>query len=100
MSSIYDYEEQERPPSVPYIVHEGAMAREERTIKRLWILCIIMFVALVVTNAGWMYYENQFIDVVDESIETSTEGGGNAYGTIVSGNRSSVTYGEDKGDKD
>ena len=26
---------------VPYIVHESILARMERTIKRLWILCII-----------------------------------------------------------
>lgn len=49
---------------IPYIVHESEMARQERTVKRLWILCIIMFVALVVTNAAWIHYESQFEDVV------------------------------------
>lgn len=37
---------------VPYFVHEGMLARQERTIKRLWILCIIIFLALIGTNAG------------------------------------------------
>lgn len=50
--------------TVSYIVHEGAMARQERTIKRLWILCIIIFLALIGTNAGWIYYENSFEDIV------------------------------------
>ena len=49
---------------ISYFVHEAEMARQERTIKRLWILCIIMFLALVITNAGWIVYENQFEDVV------------------------------------
>ena len=48
---------------IPYYVHEGEMARQERHIKRLWILCLVIFAALVVTNAGWIYYENQFEDV-------------------------------------
>ena len=49
---------------VPYIVHEGMLARQERTIRRLWILCIVIFFALVGTNAGWIWYESQFEEVV------------------------------------
>ena len=45
---------------VPYIVHEGILTRQERNIKRLWILCIIIFLALVGTNAAWIWYESQF----------------------------------------
>lgn len=41
------------PETIPYIVHEDHMVRQERTIRRLWILCIIIFIALVGTNAGW-----------------------------------------------
>ena len=72
---------------VPYFIHEGEMARQERTIKRLWILCIIIFLALVVTNAGWIWYENQFEDVtVKQDVETGlgdalVSGTGNVYGT-------------------
>lgn len=51
-------------PDVPYLVHEQDMARQERTIKRVWILCIILIIALIGTNAGWLYYENSFEDVV------------------------------------
>lgn len=49
---------------IPYIVHEGDMARQERTIKRLWILCILLIILLCGSNAAWFYYENQFEDVV------------------------------------
>lgn len=45
---------------VPYVVHEGAMVRMERTIKKLWIIIIILIAALLGTNAAWIYYESQF----------------------------------------
>lgn len=56
--------EKNEQAQVPYFVHEGIMARMERTNKRFWILCIIMFLALVVSNAGWIWYESQWEDVV------------------------------------
>lgn len=45
---------------VPYIVHESDMARLERTIKRLWILLILLIVLLVGSNVAWLAYESQF----------------------------------------
>ena len=49
---------------VPYVVHEGILARQERTVKRLWVLCIVTFItlfsALVITNGVWVYYEHQW----------------------------------------
>ena len=73
--SYYDTDSQR--PDVPYMVHEGACVRLERTIRRLWILCIIMFLALVITNAGWIWYEAQFEDVVTtETYESDADDGG------------------------
>ena len=46
--------------TVPYIVHEGMMARAERTAKRLWITILLLIVLLVGTNAGWIWFESQF----------------------------------------
>lgn len=54
-------------PDVPYIVHEEAMVKMERTIKRLWILCIIMFVSLIISNGIWIYYESQW-----QCVDTTT----------------------------
>jgi hypothetical protein len=70
----------ENAPQIPYSIHEGMMARQERTIRRLWILCIIIFIALIATNAGWIYYESQFTDeIVTERIEQDVDtGNGNA----------------------
>lgn len=79
---------------VPYKVHERDMARIERANKRLWITILALVVLLVATNAGWIWYESQFIEETTETVETSTDGGGNAYGTIVSGDNSEVNYGE------
>lgn len=36
----------------------------ERTIKRLWIVVILLVILLVLTNAMWLYRESQFEDVV------------------------------------
>lgn len=65
---------------IPYFVHEGMMARQERTIRRLWILCIIIFLAFVASNAAWIWYESQFTDeIVTEEIEQDVDtGNGNA----------------------
>lgn len=59
---------------VPYIVHESDMARLERTIKRLWILLIILIVLLVGSNVAWIAYESQFTEeVVTTEIEAEQE---------------------------
>ena len=74
---------------VPYIVHESILARMERTIKRLWILCIIMFTALVISNCMWLYYESQFsIEQTTEVTQTNDNGYNNYIGNdgdIVNG---------------
>ena len=82
--------EEER--TIPFIAHESEVSRLERVIKRLWILCIVIFVALIGTNAGWIYYENRYEDiVVTQDIDTGT---GNA---AVSGT-GDVTYGSNQTD--
>lgn len=49
---------------IDYIAFESVTSRQERTIKRLWILCLVLIIALLGTNAGWIYYESSFEDVV------------------------------------
>ena len=74
------------PASVPYVVHESAMASAERQIKSLVWVIVLLIVLLVGTNAGWLWYENQF-EVVEETITTfedvvqeSAEGSNNIVG--------------------
>jgi len=62
-------------------IYDVIFARFERTIKRLWILCIILIVALIATNAGWLYYESQFITeetTVEQEVDT-----GNGDATVI-----------------
>lgn len=73
-------------------IHESEVARLERVIKRLWILCIIIFVAFVVSNAMWIRYESQYEDtVITKTVETESDNG-DAFGTIVDGSDNEVRY--------
>lgn len=71
--------------NIPYFVHEGIMARMERTIKRLWVLCIILIVLLTLTNGAWIYYESQFVDEV-----TITQDNKDGYNNYI-GNDGSIS---------
>ena len=64
---------------VPYIVHESAMARQERTNKRLWIVVIILIAALILSNGAWIYYESQWETVETTEITQDNENGYNNY---------------------
>lgn len=73
---------------VPYIAHESAMARQERTIKRLWILLIFVISLLVATNGAWIWYESQF---TEESVWQEVDTGeGDAFIAGIG----DVNYGE------
>ena len=73
--------------TVPYIVHEGMMARAERTAKRLWITILLLIVLLVGTNGMWIWYESQFEETTT-TIEAEADDGGNA----VANNNGMVNY--------
>ena len=61
---------------VPFIVHEGTMARAEITIKRLWITILLLIVLLVGTNGAWIWYQSQFEDI---AISQENEDGYNNF---------------------
>lgn len=48
------------PDAVPYIVHEDAMVRNERLVKRLIVCLITSIILMFVTNAIWIYLWNQY----------------------------------------
>ena len=76
---------------VPYLVHEEELVRMERNVKRWFIGWIITFVALLLTNIGWIVYESQYQDVVTETYSAETDSGGTA---IANGDGSVVVNGE------
>ena len=64
---------QHNPAPVSYLVHESIMVRQERTIRRLWILCLVLIICLVGTNLAWTVYETQFEDVsVSQAVDTGS----------------------------
>lgn len=71
---------------VDYIVYEGTMSRMERTIRRIWILSIILIVLLVGSNSLWLWYESQF-----ESM-TITQENEDGYNNFI-GNDGDINYG-------
>lgn len=92
MSDCKSCKEHNNPKEpIPYLAYESTMVRMERTIKRLWILLIIIVTMLVATNGAWLVYESQYADVVTETYTATTESGGNAIANgdgevVVSGN--------------
>ena len=76
---------------------EILVAAMERQVKRLFILCIIIFIALVGSNIAWIAYENQFQDVVTETYTAETDQGGTA---IANGDGSVEINGESNLHKD
>jgi hypothetical protein len=63
--------------SVPYYVVESMMDRQCLTIKRLWIVCILLIILLIGTNALWLWYESQFeyYEEIEQEIEAEMEDG-------------------------
>ena len=72
-------------PIISYAAHEGMMARMERTIRRLWALCVILIILLAVTNAAWIYYESTFKDVVITAEQSADTGNNYAIGGDMNG---------------
>ena len=72
---------------VPFIVHEGTMARAEITIKRLWITILLLIVLLVGTNGLWIWYESQFqyYQTTQEVMQESNHGDNSFIGGDVGG---------------
>lgn len=82
--------EEHKSAQVPYFVHEGEMCRAERMQKRLWVVIIILIIALIGTNAGWIIYESQFEDIY---VTQETDKGYNSFvgndGDIYNGQNTS-----------
>ena len=67
--------------NVPYIVHEGDMARLERMNKRWFIIALILLLLLAGSNIAWLMYESNMEDHVttnEVTQELDTNGGGDA----------------------
>lgn len=70
-------EEKKTPETIPYIVHETTVARMERTVKRMWVLLILLVVLLTATNGAWIWHESQFEDIYQEVTQDAESGTNN-----------------------
>ena len=67
--------------SVPYVVHESAMARAERQNKRLVWVIVLLIVLLVGSNIGWLVYESQFetVESWEQEVVQEADNGENHF---------------------
>lgn len=80
--------------------HDIVIEKMDRTIHRFWVLAIMLIIALLGTNGAWIWYESQWETVQEsttQTIETSTDGGGDAIG--VMGDNNEVNYGAGESDE-
>lgn len=80
--------------TIPYFVHEGDMARSERTIKKLMIALVVAIALIFASNAIWLYAWMQYDYVSTDSSSTvdidSKDGTANYIG-----NDGDITNGKD-----
>lgn len=88
-------EEKRETDAITYI-YDGVMARLERTVKRLWILCIILIALCAFSNYAWIKYEQSFEDVV--TTEVSQDAEWDSGNVIMNGTGEVNTNGESKAD--
>ena len=60
---------------IPKYFFESITTKLERTIDKLWILCIILIILFVGSNAAWIYYESQFTDTETTTVEQQVDTG-------------------------
>jgi hypothetical protein len=78
--------------TVPYVVHEATVARQERQIKRMWIALIVAIAMLFASNIGWLIYESQFVTV-------SYEQDGDGINNVNVGEQGDINNGAESEDK-
>lgn len=81
---------------VPYVVYEGELARNERTVKRLIIALVATIVMLFLSNAMWLYAWNMYDYVEDEVRSITVDGGDNGNTNYIGGN-GDISNGQDNG---
>ena len=74
---------------VSFIAFESVTARLERTIKRLWITILILILAFLANNLGWIYYESTF-EVVEttqvvQDVQAESDGNNDIILTTIGG---------------
>jgi hypothetical protein len=82
--------------NVPYIVHEGELARAERHAKRLIIALVLSILLMFASNALWLYAWMQY-DYTSEYSQTVAVDGKNGIANYI-GNNGDIANGKSYGD--
>lgn len=85
-------QKQKKLDTVPYLVHEAEMARNERHVKRLIISLVATIIMLFAANAAWLYAWCQY----DYSGEEITVDASDGIANYI-GNDGDITNGENYG---
>lgn len=84
MSKIHD-----ESVTVPYIVYEGELARQERKENRLIVVIALTIILLFASNAAWLYAWMQYDYTSEESVSINGADGIANYigknGDIING---------------
>lgn len=64
---------------------EATCVSFDKTVKKLWIIIILLIVLLFGTNAAWIYYESQW-EVVETYQNVEQEADGNGMNKFIGGN--------------
>lgn len=81
---------------------QSMQAQNSVVNKRQFIIIILLIIALVGSNAGWLYYENQFQDTVvtTQTVEQdNSDGGVNYVGDFIGGDYNGETEGNENSNK-
>ena len=79
--------------NIPYIAFEAEMARHEREKLRLVKALIVAILVILISNAGWLWFFNQFDFQTETVMFDTTDGGDNSY----IGNDGVINNGKDDG---
>ena len=71
--------------SISRYAYESTIVTFESTVKRLWIVILILILLLAGSNAAWIYYESQW-EVVETYQEVEQEADGNGSNSFIGGN--------------
>lgn len=66
--------------TVPYIVYESMLDKEDRQQRRMVYIIIMLIILLVVTNVIWLVAWNQYdyVETDDFAVDVQADDGGNA----------------------
>lgn len=72
--------EEKRTEPVSYIAFESMKATMERTVKRLWIIVLVLIILLFGSNVAWIVYESQFETASETNVTQDVQAeNGSAY---------------------